>query len=111
MRNRIRQIRAELDITQEQLAERVGCTAGYISRIENGQRRLHGEYIGAIAKALGVAPGELFESAGGSADEEYANLKRDLTPEQLHNFLVLGRSMVGTTAGQAAPKVSRKPAS
>lgn len=45
--------RAELDITQEELAVRIGTTASSISRIESGQRKTSPEMLRRLAEALG----------------------------------------------------------
>lgn len=45
--------RAELGITQDQLAARIGTTASSISRIESGQRKTSPEMLRRLAEALG----------------------------------------------------------
>jgi len=49
-------------MTLEELAERAGLTPNYIGTIENGKRDPSLSTIAALAKGLGVAPGELFGS-------------------------------------------------
>lgn len=44
--------RAELGISQEELAKRMGTTASSISRIESGQRRTRPETLKRLAEAL-----------------------------------------------------------
>ena len=57
---KIRKIRRDMGITQENLGEEVGLTPATISRIEGGSRGLSIERLEAIAKALDVSMAELF---------------------------------------------------
>ena len=45
--------RARLDLTQQQLAERMGTTKSVISRIESGQHRSSTDTLRRLAEALG----------------------------------------------------------
>lgn len=58
---RIRSLRRIRDLTQEQLAEAVGCSAEYISRIERGMVSPSFETLSAIANALHVGVSALFD--------------------------------------------------
>lgn len=62
MKNRLRVRRAELDVTQFQVARKVGFDAAKLSRIENGLVDPSAEDIAALAKALKAQPHELFPS-------------------------------------------------
>ena len=57
---KIRKIRRDMGITQENLGEEVGLTPATISRIEGGSRGLSIGRLEAIAKALDVSMAELF---------------------------------------------------
>ncbi len=57
--NRIRQRRREMRITQAQLAKETGISQGALSRIERGLLFPSAETIEAIARALGISPGEI----------------------------------------------------
>lgn len=57
---KIRKIRRDMGITQENLGEEVGLTPATISRIEGGSRGLSIERLEAIAKALDISMAELF---------------------------------------------------
>ena len=57
---RIRSLRRVRDLTQEQLAEEVGCSTEYISRIERGLVSPSFEILSALANALHVEVGALF---------------------------------------------------
>ncbi len=58
---RIKELRAEREITQEELAERVGIFRTYMSRIETGVGNPTLTTIHALADSLGVSVAELFE--------------------------------------------------
>ena len=65
---RIRELRAEREVTQEELAERVGIFRTYMSRIETGVANPTLTLVQALADALKVPVATLFEvSAKGSA--------------------------------------------
>ncbi len=58
---RIRELRAEREVTQEELAERVGIFRTYMSRIETGVANPTLTLIHALADALKVPVEALFE--------------------------------------------------
>ncbi len=62
--NRLRQLRKQSLMTQEQLAERSGVAVSTIIRIERNQVEPHGSTIRKLAEALGVEPQELVRKAG-----------------------------------------------
>lgn len=56
---RIKLLRVAAQIEQAELARRVGMTQGFISMLENDQRRLQLDPARAIAKALNTTPAYL----------------------------------------------------
>src|SRR6184192_3067949 len=52
---RIRQRRAELGWTQDQLAQKAGISKSFLSDLENGKRSVGAENLLDIARALGVS--------------------------------------------------------
>jgi transcriptional regulator with XRE-family HTH domain len=54
----IRRRRAELDLTQELLAEQVGCAVDTIRALENGRRRASREMADRLATVLRIPPEE-----------------------------------------------------
>jgi transcriptional regulator with XRE-family HTH domain len=57
---RIRDIRADRKISQEELAWRVQLSIPYISQVENGRRNISAINLDKIAKALGAEVGDFF---------------------------------------------------
>jgi XRE family transcriptional regulator, regulator of sulfur utilization len=58
---RIREIREDLGISQEELGYRSGLHRTYIGSVERGERNLSIESISTIAKALNMNLEELFK--------------------------------------------------
>lgn len=61
---RIRALREQLDISQEQLAERAGLHWTYVSGIERGRRNPGLNTLGRLAKALRVSLADLLTGLG-----------------------------------------------
>lgn len=59
--NRVKKLRRERNLTQEELAEKVRVTGSYIGFIEQGLRHPSLETADKIARVLGVKLSELFE--------------------------------------------------
>ena len=57
---RLRELRTERGLTQEQLAEAAGVDRNYIGQIERGERNVALVNIVTIARALRVKPADLF---------------------------------------------------
>ena len=57
----LRRIRLERGVTQEALSHESGVMQSHLSEIEAGKRNASVDVIGAIALALGVPVGALFE--------------------------------------------------
>jgi transcriptional regulator with XRE-family HTH domain len=58
---KLRRIRRDRDLTQEQLAEAIGVTMEFISRMERGHIGASFETIQKLADVLEVEVGELFQ--------------------------------------------------
>lgn len=56
---RIRQLRTEQSLSQEELADRAGLHRTYIGAVERGERNVSLDNILAIAKALKITASEL----------------------------------------------------
>jgi transcriptional regulator with XRE-family HTH domain len=59
---RIKELRANASITQEELASRAELDRTYINSVENGRRNLSIVNIGKIADALGLSVKDFFDS-------------------------------------------------
>ena len=60
----LRRRRHELQMTQEELAERAGLSARYVGAIERGDVSASVTVVGQIAEALGSEPGDLLKRSG-----------------------------------------------
>jgi len=58
---RIRELRLERGVTQEDLAYKIGISLTHMGYLERGQRNLNIDKVFRIAKALKVKPGDLFK--------------------------------------------------
>jgi transcriptional regulator with XRE-family HTH domain len=50
----LRQVRIDANLTQSQLAEKIGQTQSYVSKYENGEQRLDLIELEAVCKAVGI---------------------------------------------------------
>lgn len=60
----IRHARVEKDMTQEELAERLGVAESRVSAIEQDEEAPSPDLIGEIEDALGLASGQILDEAG-----------------------------------------------
>lgn len=51
----LRQVRLDANLTQSQLADKIGQTQSYVSKYENGEQRLDLIELEAVCKAVGVS--------------------------------------------------------
>jgi len=56
MKNRLKEIRTELKLTQTQLAELVGFSLQMVQYVENGQRQLTPKWMEILSTALQIEP-------------------------------------------------------
>ncbi len=71
----IRSVRAELNLTQEDLADRAGLHRTYVSDVERGRRNISLESIEKLADALELSISKLFAKAGnGGADSSFVEI-------------------------------------
>lgn len=87
--NRIRALRRARDLSQEALAELLGCSKQTVSALENETMQLTQAWMRRIAKALNCAPGDLLSpSEGGELHKLPVDIKAivdllsDLTPDE-----------------------------
>lgn len=80
---RIRRIRLESGISQEQLAERCSLTPSYVSKVETGASKGRLETYYKIAEALNVSIDSfLAPKLKNSPDKNFINLYLNLTKDQ-----------------------------
>ncbi|TYO61393.1 helix-turn-helix transcriptional regulator [Bradyrhizobium hipponense] len=60
----LRRKRHDLQMTQEELADRAGLSTRYVGKIERADVSASVSVLGKIAKALGAEPGDLLKRAG-----------------------------------------------
>ncbi|MHB8132561.1 MAG: helix-turn-helix domain-containing protein [Mobilitalea sp.] len=94
--NRIREERIRAKLTQEKLAEAVGCNESYIGQIERGMKNPSLEVIVNIANALGCTVDHLLaesfkiDQIDGLVDEALSLLK-DRDPEDVRFIITITR--------------------
>lgn len=81
-RNFIRKWRKLKQLTQEQLAERIGMSKPSISCIENGNQPYSEPVLEAIAHALQCEPADLLRPPSDPALEEWNRLLNKLTQDK-----------------------------
>ena len=93
---RIRALRKEKKLSQEQLAEKVWISTTHMSHIENGSTKLSLPVLVDLAAALGVSTNEILSGqAKESRGEDYAQVKEILdgcTEKQLRILTEIMRS-------------------
>ncbi len=97
----VKQLRAALDLTQDLLAERVGCSVETIRKVESGERRPSRQVAERMAQALELPPEER------AAFMRAARLQHDRGMETRPSKAAEGRP-VGE-AGQPAPQAAEPP--
>jgi len=88
MSEKLRQSRKNINLTIEQLAQKVGCSKSYISQLENGATRPSLTMLGKLVNALGIQITDIFD--GNIEEDEPHSLTEaeSLTPSILSNCLV-----------------------
>lgn len=77
--NRLRQERLKLNLTQEQLAEKVDLSTSYIGQIERGERNISLDTLVVICKSLGVTIDYLLQDS--------INIEEDIVYNQLYQLI------------------------
>ncbi|OIN87574.1 MAG: hypothetical protein AUJ12_02300 [Alphaproteobacteria bacterium CG1_02_46_17] len=95
--NYIKDIRKSQNLTQSELADRVGTTQETIQRLENGKRRLTYDWIKKIADALAVHPSEITEGPvsaipRNNAEKHILEAYRELSEQEQKIFGTMLRS-------------------
>ncbi len=91
----IREWRKHRDLTQEQLAERIGIARSYLTKIETGKRRYDQPFLEAAAYALRCEPGDLIMRDPTDPEGIWSLWERLEPPERIRAVAVL-RALTGT---------------
>jgi transcriptional regulator with XRE-family HTH domain len=84
VRARLRALRVERGLSQEEVAERAGMAASTLSRLESGARRLALDHLAPLAGALGVEVGDLLAPA--TADPRVRERARTVDGVKMHRL-------------------------
>jgi len=96
MKLRIKELRTERGLTQDQLAEKARISRSQLAMIEGGTRPANTLRLNSIAAALGVHPDELFAREG-ERDDLFAMFRR-LSPEDQEIVARLAESLAAKAA-------------
>jgi transcriptional regulator with XRE-family HTH domain len=90
MRVFLKEWREHLDLTQEQVADRIGTTKGTVSRMEVNSREPNLGYLAAFAEAIDRETGDLFrDPKRPTRDELLRDVPPGATPELLRQAFEL----------------------
>lgn len=101
--NNISKYRTMAGLTQAQLAERIGVSIPFISRVERGQKLMKLQTLCAIAQALNVSCDALLRECSSSVYIENINA---ILAEQPAEFLVGIERMIRACVEEFAPKAN-----
>lgn len=83
---RLKNARKRFNFTQEQLAEEMGVSIAYLSKVETGKIHINLERLSQICNILDVTEGEILNGVSNNSDEylnsEFSETLRQCTPKQ-----------------------------
>lgn len=74
-------------MTQQQLADKVGTTAGVISLLEAGERGLSAKWLRKLAPHLNTTPGRLLDHHPADVPSEFMRIWSTVDPDQQQQAL------------------------
>lgn len=86
-RNHLQAWREHNRLTQQQLADKVGTTAGVISLLEAGERGLSAKWLRRLAPHLNTTPGYLLDHHPDDIPSEMLRVFSDIDPDQREQAL------------------------
>lgn len=95
-RNYLRQWREKAELSQEELAEKVGTTKSVISLLENEKRPLSSNWLRKLATALKTTPGRILDIDPADGDADVLKLFDDIPKKDRPTALRVLRSLTGT---------------
>ena len=91
---RLKNARKEVNFTQENLAEKMGVSIAYLSKVETGKIHINLERLSQICNILDVTEGEILNGVSNNSEKylnnEFNNLLRKCSPKQqklIYNIL------------------------
>lgn len=91
----VKKYREKSNLTQAELAEKVGIGPASVSRIERGEKRMKIETLDAFADALGISVGLLFyQESNGELLLTLTKMLDGQPPEFIEGILALTRSCI-----------------
>jgi len=94
----IREWRKYRDLTQEQLAERIGITRSYLTKIERGDRRYDQPFLEAAAYALRCEAGDII-NRDPTQPESIWSIWDQLEPQERVQAMTIIRALRGARTG------------
>jgi transcriptional regulator with XRE-family HTH domain len=95
-RNYLKQWREKKELSQEELAEKVGTTKSVISLLENEKRPLSAKWLRKLADALGTTPGRILDIDPDETSAEMLNAWDELNKRDRPRAIRVLRSLTGT---------------
>lgn len=105
---RIRFVRCQLNMTQEQFARRIKCSSNFISRLERGVEKPSKKVLEMICSSFGVSNEWLLEGSGEAHLDSFLTLPREGIPSrirQLRKEYQLTQKEFGQTVGVSASAI------
>ncbi len=103
---RVRELRKQLSLTQEELAERAGISVSFLSMIERAERMPHLETLVRLTSALGVSLYDIFAAVSDPSKDygkplvpliEYLQ-ELSLEPSDVQALLVIAKALFEKTS-------------
>lgn len=94
--NFLRAWREKADLTQEQLAEKVGTTGAVVSLLESGKRPLSDKWLRKFAPVLGTTAGMLLDHHPDDGDTAFMRAALDVPADRRPQALVILKSFKGS---------------
>ena len=93
---RIQEIRKIRGMSQDDLGERLGVTRSFVSKMENGKKKISLEHVEKIAKILNVLPEDLLvdEHKLIKNNEDLIIVRENFTNEQIENMADYARMLI-----------------
>lgn len=105
MENRLKEIRKQRKITQEQLGEMVGATKMQIWRLERGDRQLTQKWLSRLSKALDCSIADILPKSDADIIKAKENEFSDLSEEE-KNLIRTFRKLKESNTSEKETKAS-----